>query len=64
MVSVLGRGYAQPSSLFGKSDRYLVYHVASPMMIGISPKKVTTQFFYVVANFLREKCGLHGIYQD
>ena len=44
IVFVPGGGYAQPSSLLGKRDRRPVNHVASPVMITISPEEVTAQY--------------------
>ena len=64
LVSMLSGGYAQPSNLFGKRDCLLVNSVASLMMVGVSPEEVIAQFIYMVADLLREKCGLHGVYQD
>ena len=59
-----GGGYAQPFGLSGKRDCLPINSVASPVMVGIAPKEVTSQFIYVVADLLREKRGLHGIYRD
>ena len=64
LVSMPSGGYAQPSGLFGKRDCLPINSVASPVMVGIAPKEVTSQFIYVVADLLWEKRGLHGIDRD
>ena len=42
LVPMAGGGNSQPSSLFGKRDRFPVNSVASSMMVGIAPKEMTT----------------------
>ena len=59
-----GRGHTQSSSLFGERNSLPVDSVATRALIGVPPEEVTPHFIYVVANFLREKHGLHGIKQD
>ena len=59
-----GRGYAQTSSLFEERDSLLVDCMATPVMIGVPPEELTTQFIYVVENLSREKRALHGINRD
>ena len=59
-----GRGYSQPSSLFGKRDRFPVNSVASSVVVSIAPEEVTAQCIYVVADLLWEKRDFHGVYRD
>ena len=63
-VSMLGKGHTQSSSLFGERDNLPVDSVATLALIGVPLEEVTAHFIYVVANFLREKRGLHGRKQD
>ena len=64
LVSMAGGGYSQPFGLFGKCDHFSVNSVASSVVVSIAPEEVTTQFIYVVADLLWEKCSLHGVYRD
>ena len=52
LVSMAGRGYSQPSDLFGKCDRFPVNSVASSVVVSIAPEEVTAQCIYVVADLL------------
>ena len=61
---MLGRGHTQSSSLFGERDSLPVDSVTTPILIGVSPEEVIAHFIYVVANFFKEKRGLHGIKWD
>ena len=64
LVSIAGRGYSQPSSLFGKHEHFPINSVTSSAMVSITLEEVKTQFIYMVADLLWEKRGLHGIDRD
>ena len=38
--------------------------MAAPVLSSVPPKETTVHFIQLVANLLREKSGLHGIYGD
>ena len=64
LVSMAGRGYSQPSGLFGKRDRFPVNSVASSVVVSIALEEMTAQCIYVVADLLWEKRGFLGVYRD
>ena len=62
LISMVDGCQAQASSLFRHSYRFLIYHVAAPVLSSIPPRETTIHFVQLVANILWEKGGLHGIY--
>ena len=55
---------AQASSLFRHGHRFPIHRVAALVLSSVPLEETTVHFIQLVANLLREKSGLHGIYGD
>ena len=64
LISMVDGCQAQASSLFRHGHRFPIYRVATPVLSSVPLEETTVHFIQLVANLLREKSGLHGIYGD
>ena len=64
LISMADGCQAQASNLFRNGHRFPIYRVAAPVLSSVPSEENTVHFNQLVANLLREKSGLHGIYGD
>ena len=62
LISVTDGCQAKATRLFGHCHNFPTHHVEAPIVFSVPPEEATTHFVQLVADLLRDKGGLHGIY--
>ena len=62
LISMADGCQAQATGLFKHSHSFPIYRVVTPVFSSVPLEETAAHFVQLVANLLREKSGLHGIY--